>query len=805
MAKIARWSGGAGALCLAALLAACGGGGTGDAPAPRTKQFVLDPVGSTSNAGSLLMGVSRESIAANNADRIDVFARLLDPQGRPLVGIPITFQASFGDVRFLGAPQGQTGAVPSGVQATDGSGTAQVTVQAGGTPGRLAISASAPRNMALGGIVFFQLEDVGFITGDLQVFPSEAAISDPRPGTVLEFLVTGGTPFRTGDQAPGLGAPAQGELPYRIENAESPIGRAELLFDGLFPAVVRYTISGKFAGTHAFSVVDGAGAQRTATVTVDFTALEILPSSASLVTGQSQVFSVTGGVPPYSCSASGGTITPNVIEERGGTFTFEASEPVQQTQFSILCTDQAGQVAEATVSVAPAPTPGGVGPTPSAVPSPVAARLVVQANPPSLNGVDGGQSTITANVLDQTFLPLPGVSVLFSLPPPAAGEPPSDLPSISPFSGISDANGQVATVLTVPAGSAPQFLVVTAETDNEVQGFVTVSITSQRTAPPGPPARISAALLKQGACGDNGDGTLFAILSALVIDANGNPVADGVEVDWGDVLPANAANVLSPSFTNGAPPCDIGPFGSACGAGGGSTTVTPQPGTAITCFVYAADLGGSPAAVTATVAGTSISARTSFFLPELAGPAPTPVPTPAPTPAPTPTAGPPSIVPSAATLDVGQSQVFALSGGTPPYSVNASGGSASPTTVPSSGGTFTYTASTPGNFTIVVSDSNGQVASAQVTNNPASAIQVDKPGPLTVSQGGNETITITGGGTPPYSIALQGGLGGSLSPTSLPAPGSFTYTAPAMASSGQILISDSAGTPNQLAISVTVP
>ena len=99
-----------------------------------------------------------------------------------------------------------------------------------------------------------------------------------------------------------------------------------------------------------------------------------------------------------------------VIAERGGTFTFSAGEVPLSTQFTIVCNDQAGQVATASVTVAPLPTPSGsTGPTPSVAPTPVAARVVVQANPPSLNGVDGGQSTITANVLDETFLPLPGV------------------------------------------------------------------------------------------------------------------------------------------------------------------------------------------------------------------------------------------------------------------------------------------------------------------------------------------------------------------------------------------------------------
>src|SRR5690606_14924713 len=130
------------------------------------------------------------------------------------------------------------------------------------------------------------------------------------------------------------------------------------------------------------------------------------------------------------------------------------------------------------------------------------------------------------------------------------------------------------------------------------------------------------------------------------------------------------------------------------------------------------------------------------------------------------------------------------------------GGNVTPSTIPSSGGTFTYTATTPGSFTIIVSDSNGAVDTATVMNTAASVIEVDNAGPITLGQGDPVTITITGGGTPPYAIALTGGVAGMLSTTSLPAPGSFTYTARMMADSGSILISDSGS--NQRAISVTV-
>jgi len=273
-------------------------------------------------------------------------------------------------------------------------------------------------------------------------------------------------------------------------------------------------------------------------------------------------------------------------------------------------------------------------------------------------------------------------------------------------------------------------------------------------------------------------------------------------VNWGPATPVARAEVVSPSFTNSAAPCDVSQYRAECRDQGTLLTISPQPGTATTCFTFDADLAGQLASVRATVAGTNITTNTAFRLP---APPAAPTPTPAPPPNPTPTPGPPSILPAAANLNVGQSQAFVISGGVPPYTVVPSGGTATPTTVPDSGGAFNYTATAPGSFTIVVSDSNGQVDSAMVTNTAGSAIQVDEPGPINVPLNGSQPITITGGGVPPYTIMLTGGLIGVIGGSPLPAPGTFTYNAPGIPTNGQILITDNAGTPNTRSITVVVP
>lgn len=695
-------------VALVSAITGCGGGGTGGGPSERPPTFVLNAAGTSSNSGTLVVGVDRNSIDANNSDTVGVVATLRDPLGDPIGGVPITFEASFPDVTFLGAPSPAPGSFPTITATTDSRGNAYATVRSGGTPGRLTIQATAPRNFQLGGAIFLNLTDVGFISGDLQVLPNEINVVDPAPGTQIQFLVIGGQPF----QKPNP--------PYSLQNATSSLGSAELLDDGQFPVVIEYTLTGRgggaLEGSHVFTIVDGAGNSVSATVNVTFTELEIMPPSASLVTGQSQVFALTGGVPPYNCTPSGGTLTPTTILDSGGTTTFTAGDAIQSTTFTIVCSDQSGQVATATVTVAPLPSPSGGGtPVPSATPQ-NPSTIVVQANPPTLNGVQGGQSNVTATVLDQNLNPIAGVNVLFSLAG-QTGTPTAQVPSLSNFTAVTDGAGQAVTVLTVPGGTPPQFLTINAQAGS-ASGSGQVGITSQSTQPPGPPARLTAALFKSGAFGDNNDGTYVTILSALVTDANGNPVADGIEVDWGPVQPTSAT-VVSPSFTNGQPPCNTTPYTSNTGL-----SINPQPGTALTCLIYPATIANLSGNVKVSVAGTTLMTTANIGFPGPAEPSPTPRPTSQPptnTPAPTPTPGPPVVVPSTASLGVGQSQVFAVTKGVPPYTVNASGGTAVPTTVVSAGGTFTYTKTQPGTFTVVVVDSNGQVATATVMDLPTPA------------------------------------------------------------------------------------
>lgn len=89
-------------------------------------------------------------------------------------------------------------------------------------------------------------------------------------------------------------------------------------------------------------------------------------------------------------------------------------------------------------------------------------------------------------------------------------------------------------------------------------------------------------------------------------------------------------------------------------------------------------------------------------------------PTPTPTPLPTATPEGPIVMPGSASLRIGESQVFTVTTGVPPYTVNDIGGTAVPRTVSSVGGTFTYTKTQSGTFVLYVVDSNGGVGTAMI-------------------------------------------------------------------------------------------
>ncbi len=81
---------------------------------------------------------------------------------------------------------------------------------------------------------------------------------------------------------------------------------------------------------------------------------------------------------------------------------------------------------------------------------------------------------------------------------------------------------------------------------------------------------------------DNGDGTLTTVIAATVTDFLGQPVADGIRVDFTVLAPTNGA-VISDADTNGgpSPECNLVQFQARTGV-----PIINQPGKAYACLTY---------------------------------------------------------------------------------------------------------------------------------------------------------------------------------------------------------------------------
>lgn len=332
----------------ALFIASCGS--TGQAPEAVPPQWVLSPAGTVSNAGSLEMTASMSGVYPGRSDRLEVRVRVLDPQGTPVVGQTVLFQAAREGAEFTPEPPAGTtlaqAGFPAGIGLTDTAGLATVVLHAPVASGRMAVTGVAI-GLRLSGLIFIEVFKNGFFPseGDLvTVVPASIEVTQPIPDSELDFVIVGGVPF----EAP--------QPPYILTATASSIGTAELIFDEIFPAFIRYTLSGADSGTHTFSVLDAEGHSFAVSVKAEHNPLQLTPASSTILPSGEEIFVVTGGLPPYDCSVSRGTLSPEQIADEGGRTTYTAPAVTEAAIINVVCLDGAGQTAVAIVTVSP-PTP----------------------------------------------------------------------------------------------------------------------------------------------------------------------------------------------------------------------------------------------------------------------------------------------------------------------------------------------------------------------------------------------------------------------------------------------------------------
>jgi hypothetical protein len=349
-----------------------------------------------------------------------------------------------------------------------------------------------------------------------------------------------------------------------------------------------------------------------------------------------------------------------------------------------------------------------------------------------------------------TNTPLPTFTLTFTPTATPTVQPPSIVPaSATLFAGVQappNCNGVSKTF--VVNGGAPPFTIsasgvgcldttlVSASggsfvltTGNGVGTFLITAtdalgrIATANLTQKGPPAAFINVELLENQRSDNGDGTYSSVVTALVTEADGKTVADGVPVEFSLVNPVSGVSITSPGFTNGAQPCSVG------------FSVTPQPGDALACIKYLYSLQGTTITVRArvtTATGAVIAAEKTVTLPDTR---PTSTPTVTPTSPPT---GTPTLTPTSSPLPSG------VPTSTPPHT---------PTVTPTPpAGSIQFLGATPATIGVRGSGLPEQSTLVfkvnNVNNNPIPGVAVQ----FTLSGSGSESLS------PAAAVSDQNGL-----------------------------------------------
>ena len=343
-----------------------------------------------------------------------------------------------------------------------------------------------------------QLTEPGFVTlGPLGILPIaivfvNPAISSSSP-TLTVFEALGGRP------------------PYTWRNGNrsladiTPIGpsgvdsQAEYrLLDPLPAATEGASL------TDVVTLTDDERNQATATVQVIFSQCVLTISPTTLLFGaaeggeQTQI-TVTDAIPPLTVTnifPDSGTIS---IDQDAGIVTFTVATPaIAVSPDTLVIRDSRGCRATAEVTITP-------------VPAPQVTTIALEVNPPSLNGVAGGLSIVTANVFDENNLPLEGIEVLFT----------TTIGSLNSPTATTDADGQAVVTVIIPTNTPPSTATVRASSRG-IAATADITIVDPRDL-------VRTIRLTSSLTSFDGVAGGTSIITARVLDENNLPV-EGVEV-----------------------------------------------------------------------------------------------------------------------------------------------------------------------------------------------------------------------------------------------------------------------------------
>ncbi len=557
-------------------------------------------------------------------------------------------------------------------------------------------------------------------------------------------------------------------------------------------------------GSAVVRVTDSLGATDTANITVN-AALAISPTSQTTLINSVISFSATGGVAPYTFAVASGTGT---INSATGSYT----APPANGNATVQVTDSYGNTATATIIITSvmslSPTAvtlavnntqsftvsGGTGPYTFSLVSgtgginsstglyaaPAASGSAVVRVTDNLGATDTANITINAALAISPVTQTMGINGTLNFSSTGGVVP----YAYSIFSGSGSVNAS-SGLFTAPASPGTTVVRVTDSYGNTSNSTVTVT-SGLSISPASVTLAVGNGITFVGANGAtpyvysivSGGGSINASTGAYVAPAGAGTatvrVTDSLSVTADATVTINPALAISPatktlavnnSFTFSATG-GVSPYSFSIVAGTGSINASSG--------LYTAPVSTGSATVRVTDGRGNVSNSTVTITAALA------------------------ISPTTQVLLNSASQTFTGSGGVSPYtySIFTGGGS-----INSSSGAYTAPA-TNGSATVRVTDSFGDTADAAVTITSVMSIS---PATKTLAVNNVTTFTVSGG-TGPYTYSVLSGSGSIVSATGV-------YTAPAVAGSATVRVTDSLGATSNstvtinaaLAISPTAP
>jgi adhesin/invasin len=408
-----------------------------------------------------------------------------DANNAPVSGVPVFLTTTLGSVTSSVTTDAQgkaTAKFVSGLQ----SGNATITVQAGNVVANLTIKVrpGPPEFVMLNATPNVILAD-GVSTASLQATVLDKNRNAVEDGTQVTFTATAGTVVGS----PATTVNGQASATLRSSTTETNVtvtatanGKSDsttVRFSKVEPATIQLT-----AQPSSLSVKDIAGRPTKSTVTV----IVLDAQGRRVVNGTPVVLSTSKGI----FTQSGSDIYEATTSNGQVVATLDVSNETE-SGIALVRAESGKATASLSIPVEPGPPE----------------QITLTAMPSSIPADGVSACTLVAKVMDKYGNPIPNQPVTFT----------ATKGSINPTTATTNVFGTATATLTSIPSSTSIAVQVTAQSANKTATFV-VTFT---------PALPAAITLTANPPSIPADGTASTI-TAVVRDANGNPVPDGTEV-----------------------------------------------------------------------------------------------------------------------------------------------------------------------------------------------------------------------------------------------------------------------------------